>query len=42
MWFKVDDKLHDHRKARKAGKAECQRVTGLNPHRFLRDQQEAS
>lgn len=21
MWFKVDDKLHDHRKARKAGKA---------------------
>ena len=22
--------------------AECQRVTGLNPHRFLRDQQEAS
>lgn len=20
-WFKVDDKLHDHRKARKAGKS---------------------
>ena len=20
-WFKVDDKLHDHRKARRAGKA---------------------